>query len=209
MKDYNTRLAELNKELIHISTPEERCKCGQCIGVRSKIEQLNELRAEAIEEVKELQYNIKLMEADTYNQEWTITTIKKQAVIDHLKAKWNIEDWELINSKEEAIARIKELNKRFDDTIIKPSATEKEVPKSQANSEEIGQEFDESKFVCGYPSEISEGKFNIEEGKYCFMAVPKIEGKCGACVITNVSTRRVDCALKQGHKGEHRGVLQW
>lgn len=35
------------------------------------------------------------------------------------------------------------------------------------------------------------------------------KNKCGACVITNISTRRVDCELEDGHKGEHRGTLWW
>lgn len=33
--------------------------------------------------------------------------------------------------------------------------------------------------------------------------------KCGACVITNVSYKRVECELEEGHKGEHKGTLYW
>lgn len=109
MKDYNTRIEELNKEME--TNHKEALNCKKCQEpntllcdfhariderIDDLIKQLNELRAEAIEEVRKLQkeaMNYPYVQKDT--QQNTVGYIQLKAVTDYLKQKWNIKESEL------------------------------------------------------------------------------------------------------------------
>ena len=90
MKDYNTKIEELNKE---IKESENQGMCNRDNFDRGKIEQLNSDRTEAIEEVKELQKEIIEFQMGE-NIEYDEVT-KCEGVIDYLKQKWNLTDEEV------------------------------------------------------------------------------------------------------------------
>lgn len=82
MKTYNERIEELNKEI------QERENTGMCNRNnfdRGKIDILNELRAEAIVKVKELQIPIIGLREEAEEE-----VKRRKAIIDYLIKKWNI-----------------------------------------------------------------------------------------------------------------------
>lgn len=89
MKTYDERIEELRRNIIKLNPLTELSEQNgdvkffkKIIETKAKIEQLNELRKEVIEEVKEL-YKSKL------EQNF------RKGIIDYLKSKWNIKEEEL------------------------------------------------------------------------------------------------------------------
>lgn len=105
MKTYNERIAELNNEKdkiivamnginykdFPIKIDEINTLTFELYGTRIKAEQLNELRAEKIEEVKELTESLDNIKDSNDN----IAISFLEGKIDYLKAQWNITESEL------------------------------------------------------------------------------------------------------------------